>query len=349
MTSAALVDSPPDPAALVRLLGAAPVALDVLGGGRNSRVYRLVAPDGQSMALKAYFRHPGDRRDRLGAEFGALTFLRRQGLACVPAPLAADPAAGLALYEFVDGAKASAPTPAEVDQAAAFLVSLRELRARPGAEALPPASEARFALAAVADNVESRLQSLAEGAPALAGFLADELVPAWRAALARCRERCQSGGIPFAQELPPAARTLSPSDFGFHNALRRNGQLVFLDFEYFGWDDPAKMIADFLLHPGMDLAPGLRIRLAEAVLRGFPDLPGLRERVRAAHPLFAIKWCTILLNEFLPGALDRRRFAAAGTPRSAEDALQRQARQLAKTREKLQWIRDDHDPLQPAP
>jgi len=319
-----------DPA-LASLLGSPPTALARLAGGRNSRVYRVDSEAG-SFALKVYFRHPGDGRDRLGTEMGALTFLRDQGLACVPRPMAADSLAGLGLYEFIEGERPARPTGMDVDQAADFLVRLHELGKAPGAQGLPAASEARFSLSAVAKNIDERLQVLVERAPALSGFLAGELIPAWE----QLRERCR--GIPFDRELTAGERTLSPSDFGFHNALRRNGQLVFLDFEYFGWDDPAKMIADVLLHPGMDLAQELRVRFAEGVLAGFPDQPGLRERVRLAYPLFGIKWCLILLNEFLPGSLDRRQFAAPAS------VAERQTLQLAKTRAKLLSLRDTHDP-----
>ena len=42
---------------------------------------------------------------------------------------------------------------------------------------------------------------------------------------------------------------LSPSDFGFHNSLFRNNKLFFFDFEYAGWDDPIKLMCDFILNP----------------------------------------------------------------------------------------------------
>jgi len=327
--------------ALARLLGGPPATLSLLGGGRNSRVYRVArAAGGPSLALKVYYRHPDDPRDRLGTEMGALGFLHRQGVACVPRPLAADPEAGLGLYEFIEGDRPEPPTGPEVDQAVAFLTRLHELGRSPEALRLPPASEARFSLAAVADNIEDRLRTLEAWAPALAGFLARELSPAWAGLLGRCQRACALAGFPFARELGADERTLSPSDFGFHNALRRDGQLVFLDFEYFGWDDPAKLVADLLLHPGMDLAADLRVRLAEGILAGFPDQPRLRERVRLAYPLFGIKWCLILLNEFLPGPLGRRQFAAP-----AGSVAERQTLQLEKTRAKLHSLRDAHDPF----
>ena len=335
-------EAPPIPApVLERLLGGPAASLELLAGGRNSRVYRVRTPAGASFALKAYFRHPGDLRDRLGTEMAALGFLREQGLRCVPRPLAADPEAGLGLYEFIEGEVPVDPTPDEVDEAAAFLVQVQRLGAQPAAADLPLASEARFSLAGVADHVEARLQALVDGAPALAGFLDGELVPVWKEALARCQRACAGPGLAFDADLAPGQRTLSPSDFGFHNALRRKGELVFLDFEYFGWDDPAKLVADLLLHPGSGLTRPLRVRLAEGVLRGQAEPDWLRARVRRVHALFGVKWCIILLNEFLPGPLGRRRFAAPGAG-SAED---RQAVQLEKARNLLHAIRDDHDPF----
>ena len=57
------------------------------------------------------------------------------------------------------------------------------------------------------------------------------------------------------KELPKSMQIFSPSDFGFHNAiLKESGDLVFLDFEYFGRDDPVKLMADFIWHPGMKLS-----------------------------------------------------------------------------------------------
>ena len=129
---------------------------------------------------------------------------------------------------------------------------------------------------------------------------------------------------------------LSPSDFGFHNALRTSdGGLVFVDFEYFGWDDPAKMVSDFLLHPGMALSRPLRGRFLNRLLRGFGTGHALDVRVRVAFGLYALKWCMILLNEFVPEHLQRRLFAKPGL-KPAD--LQRQ--QLAKARDMLTLARN---------
>jgi hypothetical protein len=41
----------------------------------------------------------------------------------------------------------------------------------------------------------------------------------------------------------------------------------------------------------------------------FASDPGYPVRLQAYYPLFGIKWCLILLNEFLPESVVRRRFA----------------------------------------
>ena len=46
----------------------------------------------------------------------------------------------------------------------------------------------------------------------------------------------------------------SPSDFGIHNTIRdQENNIIFIDFDYFGWDDPVKLASDFYWHPAMNL------------------------------------------------------------------------------------------------
>ena len=94
---------------------------------------------------------------------------------------------------------------------------------------------------------------------------------------------------------------MCPSDFGFHNALRApSGRLVFIDFDYFGWDDPVKLTSDFLLHPGMQLSEAAKRRFATAMGAVYGSDAEFRVRLPLLFPLFALRWCLILLNEFLP-------------------------------------------------
>ena len=76
-----------------------------------------------------------------------------------------------------------------------------------------------------------------------------------------------AAGAGLRNELGPRARCLSPSDFGFHNAIRRaSGELCFIDFEYAGQDDPAKMACDFLCQPEVPVPDACRERFLDAAL-----------------------------------------------------------------------------------
>ena len=327
--------------------GTRPTGLERIGGGRNSQVYRVETEAGRKFALKVYFRHAADNRDRLATEYGSLAYLWAKGFREIPEPLAADPARSWAVYQYLEAdrlAPGQAGT-AEVHAAADFLIRLRSLSQKPDSRKLGIASEAHFALAQVGAHVEARLQKLRvirHDTPAgrqLREFLEGEFVPLFGQVLTFSRDHLQASGASPDEELPWELRTLSPSDFGFHNALRQpGGRIFFLDLEYFGWDDPGKMVSDFLLHPAMNLSSALKKAFASTLFDGFSDFPGLPARVESLYPLFGLKWCLIFLNEFLPESLQRRQFAGVAPAQQEGTQLD----QLAKARLMLDQVRREY-------
>jgi hypothetical protein len=324
--------------AAAALLGDPVRGVSQQGGGGNNRLYRIEGADGRSYALKTYLQSPHDDRDRLGVEFGGLAFLRAQGLdRSVPRAVARDPARHCALFGWVDGVAVDQPTPRDLFQALCFVLDLYRLAQRPEAAALPLASKACLSGAEVARQIDRRLDRLlAIGDQRLMAFLIDTFAPAHKVYCDRAMAYYAAHDLDFAQAIDHSALTLSPSDFGFHNAIRRtDGQLVFIDFEYFGWDDPVKLVADFLLHPGMGLDGELRRRFRRGAGAVFGDDHGFEARLRALFPLYALRWCLIILNEFLPERWQRRDYAGAHMDReSALDA------QLAKAKAMLGKLED---------
>ncbi|MEA4855667.1 MAG: hypothetical protein AAGU21_12590 [Solidesulfovibrio sp.] len=309
------------PGALTALLPGAPRRLSRLGGGRNSAVYLAECGARGTFVVKAYAPPGPGGRDRLEVECAALRFLEAASPPEDPAPaprlVAACPQAHLAVHAYRPGTAVTAPDARDVDLALAFVARLRALSGHPLARALPPAAEAAFDPAALGATLARRFEALAavaDDAPqtrAMRRFLDDELRPLAQAALARA-----ATAFPASGPLPQSERVLSPSDFGFHNARRTpDGGLVFLDFEYFGWDDPAKLGADFLLHPAMGLTPALGRRFARGLCARFG--PSLAGRLAALGPVYAVKWCLILLNEFTAQGLARRRLSGCRQDRAA--------------------------------
>lgn len=317
-----------------------PLGIRPLAGGANNRVLRVDAAGGTAV-LKAYLRDPDDGRDRLAAEWTFGVYAWGLGLRCLPRPLAVDVQAGAALYAWLEGEppRPGVVTGEMVREAVAFFRALDAGRDRPEARALPAASEACFSLEAHLCLVNRRVDRLlAMGVPdevhrdALC-LVEGELAGAWREVEARTRREARRAGLDLDRELGAPGRRLSPSDFGFHNALRGpDGRLAFLDFEYAGWDDPAKTYADFCCQIAVPVGAEHRDAFLEGVVGGLPGEALHRERARLLLPVYRVKWCCIALNGFLGAGDRRRRFALPHGSPDGSEAETRARGQLAKAR-----------------
>ena len=268
-----------------------------------------------------------------------MTFLWRNGERAVPRPVVASEKDCCAIYEYVDGGSVlPSPNESDIDQAVEFLTRLGSYADCDGSKSLPPAAEACPSVKAIVDNIHSRLSRLTEVQnqhDQLRIFLNEEFVPT----LVEIEGSLATSCLSIEEELEQRKQTLSPSDFGFHNAIRRpDGTIVFLDFEYFGWDDPAKMISDFLLHPGMDIPNALRARFFAGAVTGLQEFGPVASRVKIVYPMFAMKWCMILLNEFVPEQLERREFSID----QPQDRSKSQLKQLQKARDMLSKVNNEY-------
>ncbi len=308
-------------------------AVSRLAGGKNNQVYRVESAAG-SLLLKRYFTDPRDTRDRLRAEWDFLTYAWSRGIRSVPAPLAADATAHAALYDFVEGRKlrASELVPAHIDAAIDFVLALN---ASPRAT-LAPGSEACFVLSEHVATIERRIARLAILDPDVphvreaTSFVSGRLLPAWNTVKSRLVSGARAAGLSIEQMLGPDDCCLSPSDFGFHNALVDDaGKVTFLDFEYAGRDDPAKLVSDFFCQPEIPVPVSHHAHFIDRMTTGLALNEAAIARCRLLLDAYQVKWTCIILNDFLPVGAARRAFADAG----AWDA--RCADQLAKAAAKL--------------
>lgn len=276
--------------------------------GVNSHTIRMACESGRVLLSKIYINRPGDSTDRLGTEFSALEFLWRNGIRNVPQPLLSDPGSNTGVYSFIEGTKLKPGEVDEggVDEAAAFVSTLHGLRNAHGADGLPFAKESCFTLAAYLEVMAGRIKKLGdidssdEAGKALSGFLSDRFLPEYELIRERLCDGAKEVGIGLEAELPLSERTLSQSDFGFQNIIKLpEGGLSFIDFEYFGWDDPVKLISDFFLEPAVPVPVNLRLRFLEAIAPLEGAGGELRTRLGLVYPVLALKWCLIILNVFL--------------------------------------------------
>jgi len=315
------------------LIGGPIDSIEQVGHGRNSRVFH-VRSNGCSFALKQYPPRNDDPRDRLTAEAGALRLMEHYRIDVVPRVVATDPDRGFALLSWIDGAAVTDVTERDIDAAVAFLARIHGLRRTLWAADQPAAAEACLSGAEIERQITLRLERLravSGDEPELIDFLENSFFSQFARTVAQSKQGLAVARLDFASELPQIWRSLVPSDFGFHNSLRRkDGSLAFLDFEYFGWDDPVKLTADIMLHPGQRLGLPLRQRFHRAAVGVYGEDRNFAKRFSAFYPLFGLRWVLILLNEFIPERWQRR--VQAGATLSWGES---KARQLKLGRELL--------------
>lgn len=320
-------------------IDARPEAVTLCSKGGNNRTYRVETAAG-IFAAKQYFRHEGDSRDRLAAEYAFLTYAKAAAAEATPRPYACDPEAGLALYEFVEGRpfQAGEIGITQVDAAIQFFRALNVLHLRATAQ-LPVASEAGFSIAGHLAFIEGRINRLLEVIPqsdidAAALDFFRRLDKFWQQLLASIYSDVSRADLDIDAALAQEQRCISPSDFGFHNALTEtNGNIRFLDFEYAGWDDPAKTAGDFFAQLAVPVPPEYYDHFMAESMRMFPEPDFLVKRANILRPVYQIKWCCIALNVFMQVHLARRKFANPGL----DETILKQT-QIAKAEQILQSI-----------
>jgi hypothetical protein len=286
-----------------------PLKIKPIRAGRNSKVYRI--RNGiEQWILKKYFKSSVNHQDRLGTEFKFLVFMNQVGVTCIPEALGMDHNLQCALYSFLPGHRFSVVSEAHITQAADFIRSINQFRNNSLAVTLPVAVDACFSCLDHIDLTKKRFSRFMLVEPKsdiekdANEFIEKRLLPLWSSVMDKLFK--ENLATYLAKPLTQAERILSPSDFGFHNTLEHEGNLSFVDFEYAGWDDPAKLICDFICQPELPITENQARKFSDQILWNFPHAEAVIQRVDKLLMVHRLKWCCILLNEFREEGRERR-------------------------------------------
>lgn len=273
--------------------------LPLAGGGRH--VVFKVSDDSRCAVLKLHAKAHIKERDSFARELACHKFITEHAPGSCPPIIGSDSASGFLLFAWVEGLKLGSQSvdTMAVSRMAHFLNRINAPSARKAAEScsLPAASEAGLTPREHLLNARRRIAGLLEVSDHSAvvaemkSFVAKTVSPAverWEASL----------GADFSNK--SAKPVFSPSDFGFHNVLvTDDGRFIFIDFEHAGWDDAAKLCADFFVQPECILSQDLRSTFLDEMVSGACFDGDLAERTHVLLPLQAAKWTLIILNPFL--------------------------------------------------
>ena len=268
-------------------------------GQRNSQIYKIIYKSGLVGALKKYPDEIIDKRERLKREYLGLKLMKRDGFNYVSKILYADPNLNIIILKWINGEKPIKISNFDLKESTDFLKEIHQISKNKTENFPYNAVESCKSLKDIMDQIDYKLLNLLKvknNSKKFKSFLRFIIKPTYK----KLCNKMKSSKL-FKFFIKPIAKRneiLSPSDFGFHNSLKTSSKIFFIDFEYFGKDDPVKLVADFLLHPGMTLTNVQKRVWLKNVSKIFVDDKNFINRLRFFIPFYAIRWSLIVLNDF---------------------------------------------------
>lgn len=271
-----------------------------LKGGINSAVYCVEVHKKPIAVLKKYRDDP--YRNRQASEANFLNFLELAMPEHSPRLLASLPSENISLIEWIEGKHNPMINEDIVNQFIDFQLTLDKFKSHQIAKIIGPAADAVLCPSMIIKQLNNRFERLShlELHQEVTQFLNTKIKPYMSKSISQTLEAYERMNIDPEMPINKRFQTLIPSDFGTHNSIYcPNGKLVFIDFEFAGWDDPLTSIANFMIHPGINANMTTREPFKTKMFQYFKNVPLIKERYSNLINLFGLRWCLIMLNIFI--------------------------------------------------
>ncbi len=299
----------------------------------NNYLYRVDLEKSQPRLLKRYAGVHINNWPRATCEFSALSALWKSGFRDIPQPLEIYASENVAVYSFEEGynLKASEVREKDILRMADFLLRLHHLPVEAMQE-FGPASAPTLSLSQSIEDIETRINHLSDKSPEhscskrVRDLFYGRIVPRTRALVEHTKRIAPN----YNKVLPLDEQVLTPGDFGIHNLIvNENGKHVFIDFEYFGRNDPAAQFMNFLHHDrSADISRNLKDLFTKEYMSRLPVTPAFKERMMVIDPLQGMHWTLIFMNVMRPEYIDQLRKAGANIEKEVDERLSKAEKKL---------------------
>ena len=271
--------------------------INQLKGRKNSKIYKIEFKNKNYAIIKQYPDRINDRRLRIEREIEAFKILKKYKFDNVPRVIEYNKDFNVLIMEYINGYTPKKISPEDLDQSIKFIKKIKKIKIKK--------QNYPFFAVESCENFKNLLNQInykfndlvkvSNNSRILKKHLNNTLKKTINNLL-KSTKQLKIYKILF-KKTKNNHLILSPSDFGFHNTIKSK-KLYFIDFEYFGLDDPVKLVIDFILHPGMRLKLQLKKKWLRANLSIFSNDKYFKERLTFLIPFFAIRWALIVLNDF---------------------------------------------------
>ena len=277
-----------------------------LHGGINNQVF-LCEDDSRKWLIKAYPHSGSEGQVRMNAEVEFLRFAAQAAPSFVPKLYHVDKERRCVVMEFIEGdmfKEGFAASSDSIGEATTFFCQLNADQEMAKHFIHQVAAEGFLSIREHLQNISNRIRLMCydhidmqyrDQAKSLIGFLYNGLEKIDKATI----KKIEKGEI--VDSIQTSKRIISPGDFGFHNArITRRGRIYFFDFEFAGWDDPAKTAIDFLLQPKVPIKMEVSTLIAAIINTKRNEITC---RIDALMPILCLKWICIILAILQPSKL----------------------------------------------
>jgi thiamine kinase-like enzyme len=291
-------------------------SLQPLSSSGNNRIYKIEMKSGQKYVAKQYLQLKEDSRPRIQAEFEHLKALWEIGFRNIPQAFAREESR--AVYSLIEGMPVKSVGSREMARVLSFLSRLSDASSKLSGFSILPGSDSRTCLGDYIDQIEKRYDRIIFGAKnsewekETCEFMTQSVLPHKEFIFNKFYDSIRYLGWDAQRPFHENEQMFCPSDLGFHNILsdiHNQGELFFLDFEYSGWDDPAKLLADFFHHVGQQVSWEHKWYLLEQFAAHRKQDPDFLRRWQTVIDLIGLEWVLIVLNVIDPNEMERKRFA----------------------------------------
>ena len=279
--------------------------VSIIKSGKNSKIYKINV-DKKKIILKAYFG-----KKRIRKEFQFYKYLNEVNIRNIVMPITFDFSNNIAVLPFISGNKIKKINNKHIIQFANFINKINQKNIY--SKKLGLAVEGiknRKDYIKICQNRINQL-TLVNKKSAIKKefhlFLKEKIIPKFKI----LKDKIDYKKIFYYSKykLYKKDMIVSPSDFGFHNAIESDKKIFFFDFEYGGLDDPVKLICDFYCQPNQKISLKQKEKFKETVIKNYKNKKEVNYLISELLPLHYLKWCCIILNEFIPNKLNIRKHA----------------------------------------
>jgi hypothetical protein len=275
--------------------------------GKNSKIYKINT-DKKKIILKSYY---GKKNLRIKKEFQFYKYLNQTNINNVVTPIAFDFKNNFAALPYIVGNKIHKVKNKHIVQFSNFINKINQKNIHSKKIGLAVEGiDNRKKYITICQNRINKLKLVDKKSAIkreLYLFLNEKIIPTFKILKNKINDKRIFYQVKY--KLYKKDMIISPSDFGFHNAIESKKKIFFFDFEYAGYDDPVKLICDFYCQPNQKVSLKQKEKFKKMIIKKSKNYEELDYLISELLPLHYLKWCCIILNEFIPSKLSIRKHA----------------------------------------